>query len=54
MFVASTSASANAAVVISTHELTFLERADRCVALANGKIAKEGKLAMSEVLELMG
>ncbi len=49
-----TSASANAAVVISTHELTFLERADRCVALANGKIAKEGKLAMSEVLELMG
>ena len=49
-----TAASANAAVVISTHELSFLERADRCVALANGTIAKQGKLAMSEVLDLMG
>jgi ABC-2 type transport system ATP-binding protein len=42
------------AVVVSTHELSFLEQADRVVALSNGEVAKQGKLALSEVLEMMG
>lgn len=42
------------AVVVSTHELGFLERADGCVALADGVILKAGKLDAQEVLALMG
>ncbi len=44
----------NAAVVVSTHELSFLERADSVVALSNGVVAKQGKLKLDDVLELMG
>jgi ABC-2 type transport system ATP-binding protein len=44
----------HAAVVVSTHELSFLERADTVVALVNGQIARQGKLELNEVLELMG
>ena len=43
-----------AAVVVSTHELGFLERADGCVALSDGSVVMSGKLDAQEVLALMG
>lgn len=42
------------AVVVSTHELGFLERADGCVALSDGSVVRSGKLDAQEVLALMG
>jgi ABC-2 type transport system ATP-binding protein len=48
------SAAHGAAVVVSTHELGFLERADTCVALSDGSILKSGKMDAQEVLALMG
>ena len=51
---AADSAANGVAVVVSTHELGFLERADSCVALASGAIVKSGKLDAQEVLALMG
>ena len=42
-----------AAVVVSTHELTFVERADTCVALRNGEIVRSGKLDAATVLALV-
>jgi ABC-2 type transport system ATP-binding protein len=42
-----------AAVVVSTHELTFVERADTCIALRNGEVIKSGKLGREAVLELL-
>jgi ABC-2 type transport system ATP-binding protein len=43
-----------AAIVVSTHELTFLEKADRCVALRDGVVVSSGTLDAQEVLALMG
>lgn len=42
-----------AAVVVSTHELTYVERTDSCIALRNGEIVKTGPMNSAEVLELV-
>lgn len=47
-------ASSGTAVVVSTHELGFLECADRCVALRDGAVVSSGALNAQEVLALMG
>jgi ABC-2 type transport system ATP-binding protein len=47
------SAQAGAAIVVSTHELGFLERADRCIVLRDGVVAREGVLDADVVRELV-
>ena len=42
-----------ATVVVSTHELTFVERADRCVALRDGSVVENGKLTLADVTALL-
>lgn len=48
------SAANGVSVLVSTHELGFLERSDGCVALSDGAVVKSGKLEAQEVLALMG
>lgn len=47
------SAEAGAAVVVSTHELGFLERATRCVVLRDGVVVHEGPLTPEVARELV-
>ena len=49
-----TEAAANgAAVVVSTHELSFLERASRCVVLRDGVVVHDGALTADVAKELV-
>lgn len=47
------SAEVGAALVVSTHELGFLERASRCVVLRDGVIVHEGPLTAAVAKELV-
>ncbi|MET0728810.1 MAG: ABC transporter ATP-binding protein [Acidimicrobiales bacterium] len=42
-----------AAVVVATHDPSFVERADRCVALRDGEVVHDGPATASEVLQLV-
>ncbi len=42
------------AVVVATHEPTFVDRVDRCVALRDGEVIHDGKANSTEVLRLVG
>lgn len=46
-------ADAGAAVVVSTHELGFLERASRCVVLRDGVVVHDGELTAEVARELV-
>jgi ABC-2 type transport system ATP-binding protein len=45
---------AGAALVVATHDPTFVERVDRCVALRDGKVVHDGPATPDEVLKLVG
>jgi ABC-type multidrug transport system ATPase subunit len=45
---------AGAAVVVATHEPTFVERATRCVALRDGALIHDGAATAADVLKLVG
>ena len=47
------SAADGATVVVSTHELTFVERATRCVALQDGEVSGDGPLDAATVRALL-
>jgi ABC-type multidrug transport system ATPase subunit len=38
-----------AAVMIATHQIGFLEHADRCVALRDGEVAYDGPIVLDEI-----
>jgi ABC-type multidrug transport system ATPase subunit len=42
-----------AAVVVATHDPSFVERADRCVALRDGEVVHDGPATSSDVLRLV-
>ena len=42
-----------ATVIVSTHELSFVERVDRCIALRDGEIVANGQLSIDEVNRLL-
>ena len=42
------------AVVVATHEPSFVERVGRCVALRDGELIHDGKATSSDVLRLVG
>ncbi len=42
-----------AAIVVATHDPSFVERADRCVALRDGAVVHDGPATASEVLGLV-
>ena len=42
-----------AAVIVATHDSTFVERADRCVALRDGEVVHDGPATASDVLRLV-
>lgn len=43
-----------AAVIVATHDPSFVERVDRCVALRDGEVIHDGPATPSEVLHLVG
>lgn len=43
-----------ATLVIATHEPTFVERVDRCVALRDGEVVHDGAATAADVLALVG
>jgi ABC-2 type transport system ATP-binding protein len=45
---------AGATLVIATHEPSFVERVDRCVALRDGRVIHDGTAAAADVLRLVG
>ena len=45
---------AGATLVIATHEPSFVERVDRCVALRDGEIIHDGSATATDVLKLVG
>jgi ABC-2 type transport system ATP-binding protein len=45
---------AGATLVIATHEPTFVERVDRCVALRDGRIVHDGRAEAADVLRFVG
>lgn len=45
---------AGATLVIATHEPSFVERVDRCVALRDGRIVHDGPAVAADVLRLVG
>jgi ABC-type multidrug transport system ATPase subunit len=45
---------AGATLVIATHEPTFVERVDRCIALRDGEIIHDGSATAADVLKLVG
>jgi ABC-type multidrug transport system ATPase subunit len=47
-------ASAGAAVLVATHQLSFLEHATRCVALRDGHTEFEGKVDLARIQSLLG
>ena len=42
------------AIVVATHEPSFVERVDRCIALRDGEVVHDGKATASDVLRLVG
>jgi ABC-type multidrug transport system ATPase subunit len=42
-----------AAVVVATHDPSFVDRADRCVALRDGEVVHDGPATAAEVLRLV-
>lgn len=42
-----------ATVVVATHDPSFVERADRCVALRDGRVIHDGSATATEVLRLV-
>lgn len=42
------------AVVVATHDATFVERVDRCVALRDGERIFDGQATLADVLTLVG
>lgn len=42
-----------AAVIVATHDPTFVERADRCVALRDGEVVHDGAATAADVLRLV-
>ncbi len=44
---------AGAAVLLATHQLTFLERASRCIALSDGRIAYSGPVDRAVIADLL-
>ncbi|MGZ4754519.1 MAG: ATP-binding cassette domain-containing protein [Acidimicrobiia bacterium] len=47
-------ASAGAAVLVATHQLSFLEHATRCVALRDGQTEFSGKVDVARIQSLLG
>ena len=47
-------ASAGAAVLVATHQLSFLEHATRCVALRDGHTEFAGKVDLPRIQSLLG
>jgi ABC-2 type transport system ATP-binding protein len=45
---------AGATLVIATHDPTFVERVDRCVALRDGRVVHDGAATTEDVLRLVG
>ena len=43
-----------AALVVATHDPTFVERVDRCIALRDGRVIHDGPATPDEVIELVG
>lgn len=43
-----------AAIVVATHDPTFVERVDRCVALRDGEVIHDGPATPADVLRLVG
>ena len=43
-----------AALVVATHDPTFVERVDRCIALRDGQVIHDGPATPAEVIELVG
>lgn len=43
-----------AAVVVATHDPSFVERADRCVALRDGEVVHDGPATAADVLRFAG
>jgi ABC-type multidrug transport system ATPase subunit len=41
-------------IVVATHEPTFVERVDRCVALRDGEVIHDGTATVADVLRLVG
>jgi ABC-2 type transport system ATP-binding protein len=44
---------AGATVVVATHSLEFVDRADRCIALRDGELAYDGPATVEEVTRLV-
>ena len=45
---------AGATLVIATHEPSFVERVDRCIALRDGRVVHDGAASAADVLHLVG
>lgn len=45
---------AGAAIVVATHDPTFVERVERCIALRDGEVVHDGRATPDEVLRLVG
>jgi ABC-type multidrug transport system ATPase subunit len=45
---------AGAAIVVATHDPTFVERVERCVALRDGEVVHDGRATPADVLRLVG
>jgi len=43
-----------AAIVVATHDPTFVERVDRCIALRDGEVVHDGPATPADVLRLVG
>ena len=43
-----------AAIVVATHDPSFVERVDRCIALRDGIVVHDGPATPSDVLRLVG
>ena len=46
-------AAEGAAVLVSTHDLPFVERSDACIAMRDGSIVANGKLTVADVIGLV-
>jgi ABC-2 type transport system ATP-binding protein len=44
---------AGAAVLLATHQLTFLERASRCIAMSDGRVAYSGPVDRAVIADLL-
>jgi ABC-type multidrug transport system ATPase subunit len=45
---------AGATLVIATHEPSFVERVDRCIALRDGEVIHDGPATSTDVIDLVG